>query len=326
MGFPLIAGACASFIVSERESKAKHLQTVAGVRTSAYWLSTFVWDLINYQLPLWTMAGLMFLFDVQILITQQRDIFSGVLAIMILFGPAAAGFSYCASFAFTSAKMCNIIIIIVGFLVGMGGPLTCYILLLIARDPRYPNPTLENVSDVLSWILRLSSPFFCLGKGIFAAINIENYMFIYADDSLTAWSAPILLYEAYILGVQCIGYVFLAMKMDKWSTNPRVMSRWRYFSMMINCRFFQKSRDEGEYNVLSSLPDDEDVVAEEEAVVAGQSDRSIILKQLGKVYENGKVAVESLSLGISPGEVFGLLGINGKLCKASYFMITTFWI
>jgi hypothetical protein len=220
--------------------------------------------------------------------------------------------------------MCNISIIITGFLVGMGGPLTCYILLLIARDPRYPNPTLENVSDVLAWILRLTSPFFCLGKGIFAAINIENYMSIYANDSLTAWSAPILLYDVCALGVQSFVYVFLAIKMDNWTTNPRVMSRWRYFVLMITCRFFQRTKEEDEYNIVSPTPDDEDVVSEEEAVLAGQSGGSIILKQLRKVYENGKVAVDSLSLGISPGEVFGLLGINGKFAKVPNVLLATF--
>ena len=40
LSFPFIAGSFATFIVTERESKAKHLQTVAGVQPSAYWLST----------------------------------------------------------------------------------------------------------------------------------------------------------------------------------------------------------------------------------------------------------------------------------------------
>jgi ABC-type multidrug transport system ATPase subunit len=35
------------------------------------------------------------------------------------------------------------------------------------------------------------------------------------------------------------------------------------------------------------------------------------MSQLTKIYPNGKVAVNQLSLGIAPGECFGLLGING---------------
>jgi len=49
--FPFIAGAFATFLVAERESKAKHLQTVAGVKPTAYWLSTLLWDFTNYLIP-----------------------------------------------------------------------------------------------------------------------------------------------------------------------------------------------------------------------------------------------------------------------------------
>jgi hypothetical protein len=44
---PFIAGTFGTFIVAERLSKAKHLQTVAGVKESAYWLSSYSWDILN---------------------------------------------------------------------------------------------------------------------------------------------------------------------------------------------------------------------------------------------------------------------------------------
>jgi uncharacterized membrane protein len=65
LSFPFIAGSFATFIVFERESKAKHLQTVAGVSPTAYWFSTYLWDIMNYQIPLWTVIGLMYIFDVR---------------------------------------------------------------------------------------------------------------------------------------------------------------------------------------------------------------------------------------------------------------------
>jgi hypothetical protein len=62
------------------------------------------------------------------------------------------------------------------------------------------------------------------------------------------------------------------------------------------------------------LPTDCDVVAEQELVLSGKvSNDLILLKKLTKVYDNGKVAVDNLSLGVAPGECFGLLGINGKI-------------
>jgi ABC-2 family transporter protein len=123
ISFPFIGGAFGSFVVHEKSSKAKHLQTVAGVEPAAYWLSTFLWDSINYQIPLWTTILLMFIFDVDILTTSNRNIFSGIATILFFFGPALAGFTYCVSFAFKSASSCNVFVIISGFLIGMGGML-----------------------------------------------------------------------------------------------------------------------------------------------------------------------------------------------------------
>lgn len=40
-----------NFVLVERLSKAKHLQTIAGVQPATYWVSTFIWDTVNYQMP-----------------------------------------------------------------------------------------------------------------------------------------------------------------------------------------------------------------------------------------------------------------------------------
>lgn len=118
LSFPFIGGAFASFVVAERESKAKHLQTVAGVDPSAYWLSTFLWDVMNYQIPLWITVILMLAFDVGVLTTKTGNVFGGVLTLLLLFGPASAAFAYCVSYAFKSPSLCFIVLMISGFLIG----------------------------------------------------------------------------------------------------------------------------------------------------------------------------------------------------------------
>ena len=57
--FPFITGSFAIFVVAERKSKARHLQAVAGVSPSAYWVSSYIWDIINFQLPCWVIFFLM---------------------------------------------------------------------------------------------------------------------------------------------------------------------------------------------------------------------------------------------------------------------------
>ena len=118
--------------MNERQSKAKHLQTVAGVEPSAYWCSSLLWDLANYCFPFVITVILMFAFDASLLTTTDRNVLSGVLATLFFYGPASAGFTYCVSFAFTSPSLCNIFVILSGFLIGLGGPLTNFILTIIA--------------------------------------------------------------------------------------------------------------------------------------------------------------------------------------------------
>lgn len=39
------------FVIKERVTSAKHLQFVSGVHAINYWMSTFVWDMINFMIP-----------------------------------------------------------------------------------------------------------------------------------------------------------------------------------------------------------------------------------------------------------------------------------
>ena len=64
--------------MAERESKSKHLQTVAGVKPVEYWLSTWLWDIANYQIPMWITIILLFAFDVETFTTTEFDIVYGV--------------------------------------------------------------------------------------------------------------------------------------------------------------------------------------------------------------------------------------------------------
>ena len=305
--FPFIAGTFASFVVAERESKAKHLQTVAGVEPSAYWISTFLWDTLNYQLPLWIIIALMFIFRVDALTTSERNVFSGVVAALFFYGPASAGFSYCVSFGFTSPSLCFIFLVVSNILIGFGGPLAIFILLIIGSST--PNSNLGNVADILTWFLR-PFPSFCLGKSLLFVINKDFVAFVEGDSEkrLSAWSEPFLLVDVIFLVIEMIGYTTLTVYLDKWSSNPRIMGRFNAFCGFICC----SGRNTGP-DITTVLPEDDDVLVEQDRVLSGGANSDlIVLSQLSKTYSNGKKAVNNLSLGIPHGECFGLLGINGK--------------
>ena len=88
----------------------------------------------------------MLAFGVETFTTTDRGVVGGVIVLLILFGPATAGFTYCISFLFKSPSMCNLFVIVFNFLIGMAGPLVTFILRYIGEDPGNRNQTLITVS------------------------------------------------------------------------------------------------------------------------------------------------------------------------------------
>mmetsp|Transcript_30651 Transcript_30651/g.64872 ORF Transcript_30651/g.64872 Transcript_30651/m.64872 type:complete len:1373 (-) Transcript_30651:2144-6262(-) len=317
LSFPFIAGSFATFIVAERESKAKHLQTVAGVQPKAYWFSTYFWDIMNYQIPLWTVIILMYLLDVQSFITNERQAASTTFALLILFGPAAAGFSYILCFFFKSPSMANLFVIVFNFFIGMAGPLVCLILRLLAADIANPKPNLKNAAIAIEWVLRFI-PSFCLGKGLLYTINITFFELIEVEP-LTTWSPTIALWEVIFLGIESILYILVTIQIDILSTKPKTLMRLKKLTESI----FRRRMHQSDEVTQVTENDDEDVFAENERVHSGQAENDlIVLNELSKVYPNGKRAVNHMSLGIPPGECFGLLGINGAGKTTTMAMLT----
>jgi len=321
LSFPFIAGAFASFIVVERESKAKHLQTVAGVEPAAYWISTMLWDIMNYQIPFCITIILMYAFDVNVLTTTDGNVITGIIALLFFYGPASAAFAYVISFAFKSPSLCTVCIIVTGFLIGMGGPLTIFILLIIGEDQSDPKPNLVRVAKILKWSLRWI-PTFCLGNGIFGAINLPLIRAFNEDQGLSAWSEEVLLAEVIFLAVEGLVYLGIAIIMDIGTSNPSVMAVLQSFFRIVTLQFLCANGDGGN-DITRALDEDSDVLDEEQRVLNGAANTDhIVLSQLSKVYSNKKVAVNSMSLGIGHGECFGLLGINGAGKTTTMGMLT----
>lgn len=327
VSFPFITGAFGTFVVAERQSKAKHLQTVSGVKPWAYWLSTYAWDTLNYQLPLWIVVIFIYATGLEALITNERGVASGTISTLFLFGPASAGFTYCVSFLFKSPSMCNLFIIVFGFIIGMVPAIVTFILRLIAADPSGDLSHFLTIAQSIEWVLRFFPPF-NMAKGLFFITNIETISIIYAKPDITVWDSEVLLYEIIFLAIQCILYIALAVSIDKMSNKPRYKQALRSFLRFATCHYFGK----GNSNIApvtyfdeedpADQPD-EDVMFENERVFAGDADRDLItIKDLSKVYDNGKRAVDHLSLGVPPGECFGLLGINGAGKTTTMAMLT----
>lgn len=333
LSFPFITGAFGSFVVAEKQSKAKHLQHIAGVSPSAYWISSFLWDVLNYQFTLWITVILMFAFDIDDLTTTKHGVVGGVITLLFAFGPAAASFTYCTSFMFSSPAYCNVLNIVVGFLLGFGGTIVGFLLWFFGNgwntasggDDDFqggldPKDNLLKAATVLTWCLRIF-PTFCLSNGLFYAINLgDGEDFIKGGDVTSVWDSQVLLYEVIFLGIQSILYLLLAIQIDKLNHNASAMRTWRKIVQTMTGRFLFSA----ETNVSYNIADDDDVTSEEERVKNSETSSDLIaLNDLTKVYDNGKVAVNKLTLGIPAGECFGLLGTNGAGKTTTLGMLTT---
>ena len=169
------------------------------------------------------------------------------------------------------------------------------------------------MATIITWILRFH-PSFCLGKGLYNTIYIEAYDF-WEGERITVWSEPILQVEVIFLACEVVLYLALAIYIDKWSTNPRLVSIWRKLIRIITCRCCCADHNESGGDITTALPDDDDVVNEQDRVLEGRANSDlVVMSDLTKVYDDGKLAVNRMSLGIPHGECFGLLGINGKSC------------
>ena len=261
---------------------------------------------------------LMIAFDVKMLTTSKKDVFSGVIVLLVLFGPASASFTYCISQMFRSPSRCSIFIILQGFFFGVGGPLAVLYLQIYGREIWKPQPKLLVAANAISWVMRFN-PFFNLGKGLLYAIYIETIHLI-EKGVFTAWSSDILKYEVIFLAWQSIAYLVLAIVLDKSSANPRNVEIFKRIVGFFTLEWLSpKQRRIG--TAAGSLPEDDDVLAEQTRVETGQAnDDLIVLNKLSKVYSNGTKAVDRMSLGIAPGECFGLLGINGTLIAIAFNM------
>jgi len=284
------------FVVKEREVKAKHQQIISGVSLSAYWFATFAWDAVSYLAPFTLTMGLIYAFGIDNYTQGEGGIACALL--FLLFGPAVAGFTYISSFLFKSHSTAQNIILFQNFVTGLCLMITSFVLSLIDST--------KEINMTLKWFYRLF-PGFCLGDGLIQLTFCNKGKCpTYVDGGLSfAETQGPLKWDVAggditYLAIEIVVYFFLT-----WSIEYALS-----FPSLLSCFSSLTVSDPGDG--ADDEADDEDVANEKERVGRGDADGDVVvLKDLRKVYGNGKVAVKGLNFGIPNGECFGFLGING---------------
>ena len=64
-GISFLLGTFVTLPVKERASGAKHCQFISGVWPSTYWLTMFLWDMLNYAIPALLVIAVVLAFGVE---------------------------------------------------------------------------------------------------------------------------------------------------------------------------------------------------------------------------------------------------------------------
>uniref|UniRef100_A0A663DNJ2 P-type phospholipid transporter n=1 Tax=Aquila chrysaetos chrysaetos TaxID=223781 RepID=A0A663DNJ2_AQUCH len=285
------------YLIQERVTKAKHLQFVSGVSPAVYWLTNFLWDIVNYALS----AGMV----VVIFAGFNKKAYTSptnlpvLVALLLLYGWAVIPMMYPASSFFSVPSTAYVALSCINLFVGLNSSAITFILELFENNPSLLkfNKTLKNVLIVF--------PHFCLGRGLIDLAMNQAVTEVYARFGEEHVSNPFqwdfVGKNLVALAVQGVAFFILNLLMQ----HRLFSTRW--------------------YTAMSPIiGEDEDVAEERKRIMNGGSKTDILeLQELTKIYAGRhKPAVDRLCVGIRPGECFGLLGVNGAGKTTTFKMLT----
>ncbi|KAG1683898.1 ATP-binding cassette sub-family A member 3 [Nymphon striatum] len=349
-GFAFLSASFIVFLVKERAVGAKHLQVVSGVNLATFWITTFLWDLINYLIPCVAVLILFYIFNNEDY--TDAAVQGSTFVLLFMHGIAILPLIYCLSFLFTVSataytRTCFMTVI------------PSFVALISVTMMEMPQMSRIDLSKTLDWIFSIL-PMFCLGRGNYeiyqnhgyiklcnqffnsatiyfnvsdreklcedaAKLNNEipccpqtcngpNSFCLKYSENYFAWEAPGIGKYLVFLSSEFFFFVLILVGIEK-----------NLFQRM-KCLFSFKNNLKNPTSEQIVIPSDDDVEREKERILKTPLSRlsesdALIFRGLTKNYGDC-VAVDHLSLGIKRGECFGLLGMNGAGKTSTFKMIT----
>ena len=145
-----------SFVVKEKQCRAKHVQIVSGANLAAYWASTFLFDLASYGCTMF-LAFLVFFIAGRDEYVGDFTVFMATFLLFAFYGVAAAWSSYMMSFLFQSHSAAQSSVIGFNFIAG-------FVTVIVVITLQFVDST-KDIATALQYIFRLI-PSFALGDGI----------------------------------------------------------------------------------------------------------------------------------------------------------------
>lgn len=292
------------YIVEEKETGARHMQWLSGASVLAYWLSSFVFDMVCYIVT----QILAFIIFVIFNRTEyvSKDTVGPAIVLFLFFGVTSIPVSYFMSFFFKSSFSAQSIVFCINFTFGF---------LWVTVESMIAEQALR-FAEVVTYILRVF-PAVCFGESMYvlAGTEMANMMFptrtktsLFALLHFSSTGSPTGGIGTGLIYMSCVGVgCTIALIILEYLRLQRLES------VFTQCCTKASDADAEEHALLEEA--DPTVRAEEERVCRGatgpETDR-IAVQHLHKQYLGAHhAAVEDISFGVHEGEVMGLLGLNG---------------
>eukprot|EP00051_Salpingoeca_urceolata_P022285 m.359766 g.359766 ORF g.359766 m.359766 type:complete len:1971 (+) comp19951_c3_seq13:616-6528(+) len=308
-GTGFLQASFALFLVTERATKAKHLQFVSGAGPVTFWLATFAWDLINVLVPAVLMLIAFACFDVP----AFRGRLHIVALLLVLFGWAGLPFVYLLQRPFQVASNAYAKLSMLFIFGSIGLLVTVFVMTLLDLDDE------AEIVRSVGYIV----PNYAMSQALLDMFYNYNYNDICrqsASQLSQCAQQGIIPRSNYLdmnqfgVGLQCLYMAGLGVL---------------YFIVLLYFELSNVSSSDKKSaiaNKYAPTKEDEDVAAERQRVQSGRADDAVVVDSLTKVFYPPKrpplAAVRGLSFGLPKGECFGLLGVNGAGKTTTFKMLT----
>uniref|UniRef100_G3U398 ABC transporter domain-containing protein n=1 Tax=Loxodonta africana TaxID=9785 RepID=G3U398_LOXAF len=328
-GTAIVASSFSLLTVSERVCKAKHIQFVSGARVGIFWLSALFWDIIVFFISSSLLLVVFYICNVKAFFEDNH--YADALLILMLFGWSTIPFIYLMSFLFSSSAAAYTGLLAFNFLTGISSFLLVYMIDTNMIDLGRFNQILVSTSFLF--------PTHNLGKsisGFYDNFRTQRYC---AASSSEDCNMNNITYEEnyygfeghgigkYVTAMIVTGFLFLILL---FIIEINLLTFRSLYSNLLYCHFLKKRKMVQVSDRSSLVPDDYDVMDEQDKVLEcppgnlSSLNSPLILKELLKIYFQWVpvVAVNRLTLAVHKGECFGLLGFSGA-GKSSIFKMLT---
>eukprot|EP01062_Namystynia_karyoxenos_P054875 TRINITY_DN4545_c1_g2_i1.p1 TRINITY_DN4545_c1_g2~~TRINITY_DN4545_c1_g2_i1.p1 ORF type:complete len:2056 (+),score=688.77 TRINITY_DN4545_c1_g2_i1:111-6278(+) len=309
--FTFIPSNFVSFIVKERECKAKHVQIVSGVSPLAYWTSSFTFDLVAFLGTL-LLAIIIFLGDDREEYVGSPEVAGATILLFLFYGASSIAASYLSSFLFSTHSQAQTVVMIVNFITGF--------ILVIGSNILDLIDSTKDANKTLKYFYRLV-PSYCLGDGIIA-LGMRQLLSIF-DTAKGPFDWDVIGCDLFYMGLMCPIYFGLTLVVEDAKVRTKVAKCWAARPWAPGKGGTKQFGDLSE-PMLGGVDElgaqeDEQVIEEREAVkgAEGREGDLVTVQNLRKVWPptgnntRPKVAVHNLSFGVKRGELFAFLGTNG---------------